>query len=44
MKWLTFEILPEPGFRFNLIDFLLIAALIAVTLVWRANTSFWQLR
>ncbi len=31
MKWLTFEIQREPGFRFNLIDLLLILALLAIT-------------
>ena len=36
MKWLTFEIQHEPGFRFNLIDLLLIAALAAVSVGWRA--------
>ena len=36
MKWRTFEIQREPGFRFNLIDLALIAALTAVTLYWRA--------
>ena len=36
MKWLTFNIQREPGFRFNLTDFILIAVLIAVTLGWRA--------
>ena len=32
MKWLTFEIQREPGFRFNLIDLLLILAIVAITL------------
>ena len=36
MKWLTFEIQREPGFRFNLIDLVLIAALLAVSAGWRA--------
>ncbi len=31
MKWLTFEIQREPGFRFNLIDLLLILTIVAVT-------------
>ena len=35
MKWLTFEIQREPGFRFNLIDLGLIAAVVAVTFVLR---------
>lgn len=30
MKWRTFEIQREPGFRFNLIDLLLIAAILVV--------------
>lgn len=31
MKWLTFKIQKEPGARFNLIDAILISAIIAVT-------------
>ena len=34
MKWLTFEIQREPGFRLNLIDLILIAALIAASIAW----------
>lgn len=33
MKWQTFEIQREPGFRFNLIDLVLITAIVAVTAV-----------
>jgi len=33
MKWLTFEIQREPGFRFNLIDLGLIVAILVVTFV-----------
>ena len=36
MKWLTFEIRREPGFRFNLIDLFLIGALIAASAGWHA--------
>lgn len=36
MKWLTFEIQRAPGFRFNLIDLLLIAALAAASAAWYA--------
>ena len=36
MKWLTFEIQREPGFRFNLIDLMLIAALVAASALWYA--------
>ncbi len=36
MKWLTFEIQREPGFRFNLIDLTLMAALLATSASWRA--------
>ncbi len=32
MKWLTFEIQKTPGFRFNLIDLLLIVFLVAVSI------------
>ena len=35
MKWLTFKIQREPGFRFNLIDLLLILALLAMSIGWR---------
>lgn len=31
MKWLTFEIQREPGFRFNLIDLFLIVGIVAIT-------------
>jgi hypothetical protein len=34
MKWLTFEIQREPGFRFNLIDLGLIGALVAASAAW----------
>lgn len=36
MKWRTFEIQREPGFRFNLIDLSLILALVAASAGWRA--------
>lgn len=36
MKWFTFKVQRTPGFRFNLIDLALIAALIAVSIGWRA--------
>ena len=36
MKWRTFEIQREPGFRFNLIDLSLIAALVAASTAWYA--------
>ncbi len=32
MKWLTFEVQKSPGFRFNLIDLLLILALFALSI------------
>ncbi len=35
MKWLTFKIQRSPGFRFNLIDLLLIVLLIFVSLGFR---------
>lgn len=35
MKWLTFKIQREPGFRFNLIDLILIVVLVAVAIGWR---------
>lgn len=38
MKWLTFDIQREPGFRFNLIDLLLIVTLVAMSVVW--GTAF----
>ena len=34
MKWLTFEVQREPGFRFNLIDLALILALAAASAGW----------
>ena len=34
MKWLTFEIQREPGFRLNLTDLILIAALAATSIAW----------
>ena len=36
MKWLTFEIQREPGFRFNAIDLILIGALVAASAGWYA--------
>jgi len=36
MTWLTFRIQRTPGFRFNLIDLILIAVVIALTVGWRA--------
>ncbi len=36
MKWLTFEIQHEPGFRFNLTDLILITALVAASAGWYA--------
>jgi hypothetical protein len=36
MKWRTFEIQREPGFRFNLIDLVLILALVAASAGWYA--------
>ncbi len=36
MKWRTFEIQREPGFRFNLLDLLLILALVAASGGWYA--------
>jgi hypothetical protein len=36
MKWLTFEVQREPGFRFNLIDLTLITTLVAVSAGWYA--------
>ena len=36
MRWRTFEVQREPGFRLNLADLALIAALLAVSLAWRA--------
>jgi len=36
MTWLTFRIQRTPGFRFNLIDLILIAVLLALTVGWRA--------
>lgn len=36
MKWLTFEIQRAPGFRFNLIDCILIASLVVVSAGWYA--------
>ena len=36
MKWLTFKIQHEPGFRFNLLDLLLILALVAASAAWHA--------
>ena len=35
MKWLTFDIQRAPGFRFNLVDLILISVLAAVALGWR---------
>jgi hypothetical protein len=40
MKWLTFKVQREPGFRFNLIDFLLIAAIIAASAGWHSVFPF----
>lgn len=34
MRWLTFKIQHEPGFRFNLTDLVLIVALVAASSVW----------
>jgi hypothetical protein len=34
MKWLTFSIQREPGFRLNLSDILLLAALVGVSVAW----------
>ena len=36
MKWRTFEVQQEPGFRFNLIDLALILALVAVSAGWHS--------
>lgn len=36
MKWLTFEIQREPGFRLNLTDLILIAALVGASAAWWA--------
>ena len=36
MKWRTFEVQREPGFRLNLTDLGLIALLVAASLGWRA--------
>src|SRR5689334_499292 len=36
MKWLTFSVQREPGFRINLTDLLLIAALVAASIGWYA--------
>ncbi len=34
MRWLTFEVQHEPGFRLNLLDLIFIAALVAASAVW----------
>jgi len=34
MRWRTFEIQREPGFRLNLIDLFLIVALVAASVAW----------
>lgn len=34
VRWLTFEIQREPGFRLNLIDVFLVAALVAASAAW----------
>lgn len=36
MRWLTFEIQREPGFRLNLLDLMLISVLIAASAAWYA--------
>ena len=36
MRWLTFEIQREPGFRLNLLDLILISVLIAASAAWYA--------
>lgn len=36
MKWRTFEVQREPGFRLNLTDLLLIAAVLAASAAWWA--------
>ena len=36
MKWRTFEVQREPGFRLNLTDLILIAALVAASAGWYA--------
>jgi len=34
MRWLTFKIQHEPGFRFNLIDLILVVTLVATSVTW----------
>jgi hypothetical protein len=36
MKWRTFEVQREPGFRLNLVDLILIGFLVAASLAWRS--------
>jgi hypothetical protein len=37
MKWLTFSVQREPGFRINLTDLLLITALVTASIGWHAH-------